>query len=240
MKGKSGRLGLTAFAIALGWGIAGCSLFRKPAPAPPPPPPPPPSTPLVPGEPHVITDLNTLTTSDAGATALTMPSAAVKAVAGNVKPNEISGGLESSGSVRYVGSGKRPGQERLLNAKAAQFSNFSGRLMDQVFEAMQTLEREDPIDRLQLPRETKPVILTATMNANGQLKEIVLEQHSGVADLDKMVIAACKQGLYAHNPPPEARAKDGNYRVRLSAFIKNYASQGQVWTFKTYLGIALL
>ncbi len=239
MKGKSGRLALTAFAIALAWGIAGCSFFRKPAPQPSPPPPPS-AAPLVPGQPNVITNLNTLTTSDAGATALTMPSAAVKAVAGNVKPTGVSGGLQSSGSVRYVGSDKHPGQERLLNLKAAHFSDFSGRLMDQVFEAMQTREREDPFDRLQLPKETKPVILIATMNADGRLKEIVLEQHSGVAQLDKMVIAACKKNLYAHNPPTGARAKDGNYQVRLSAFVKNYASEGQTWTFKTYLGIALL
>jgi hypothetical protein len=239
MNRKSGRFGLTALAIALGWGIAGCSLFRKPAPEPPSPSPPP-ASPLVPGEPHVITDLNTLTSSEAGGSALTTPSAAVKAVAGNIKPTELNGALEASGSVRYVGTDRYPGEERLLNAKAARFGDFSGRLMDQVFEALQTLERQDPLDRLRLPKETRPVILTATMNADGQLKEIVLEQHSGVAQLDKAVIAACKQSLYAHNPPPQARTRDGNYRVRLSVLIKNYASQARVWTFKTDLGIALL
>jgi hypothetical protein len=240
MKGKSGRLALTVFAIAIAWGIAGCSMFRKQAPQPPPPTPPPSSSPQVPGEPHVITNLDTLTTSNAGAQALTTPPGAVKAVAGDHAPTEVSGALQYAGSIRYVGTYRYPGQERLLNTKAAHFSDFSTRLMGQLFEAIQNLEREDPMDRLQLPAELKPVILVATMNADGQLKEIVLEQHSGVGQVDKMVVAACKQNLYAHNPPAGARTGDGNYKVRLNILIKNYASVGETWTFKTFLGIALL
>lgn len=237
MKGKSGRLALTAFTIAIAWGTGGCSFHKPPSPTPdalsssPPP---------VPGQPHIITNLDTLATSNAGTPSLTMASDAVKTVAGNVRPMEVSNTPGSVGTVRHVGTERHPGQERLLNVKAAYFSEFADRLMDQVFDAMQTLEREDPGDRLELPKETRPAILTATMDANGQLKEIVLEQHSGVAGFDRMVIAACKQSLYAHNPPLGARTKDGDYKVRLRALIKNYASQGQTRTFKTYLGIALL
>jgi hypothetical protein len=239
MKGKSGRLALTVVVIVLACGLAACSSKKQP-PAPSPLPEMP-SAPPAPGEPRIITDLSALSSSNGSGKALALPEGAVKAVAGANPPTSVTGGLKAAGSIRYVGNGKRPGEERLLNIKAAQYNDFCARLMDQVFTAMLDGEREDPIDRLQLPRQLKPVILVATLNGTGQLKEILLEQHSGQAAVDKMVIDACKKALWARNPPLGARDKDGNYKVRLTAFLKNYASSnGETWTFKTYLGIALL
>ena len=54
---------------------------------------------------------------------------------------------------------------------------------------------------LSFPTDLKWVIITATLNSHGVLKELVVDQHSGAAAVDKMVIAACKKGLYIHNPP---------------------------------------
>ena len=83
--------------------------------------------------------------------------------------------------------------------------------------------------------------IAGTLNRQGILKELVVEQHSGTAAIDKMVVAACKKGLFIHNPPPEATDPGGDYKVRIEARFENYAStDGEHWEFKTYMGLALL
>ena len=84
-------------------------------------------------------------------------------------------------------------------------------------------------------------IITGTLNPQGMLKELVIEQHSGAAAVDKMIVAACKKGLYIRNPPADAAETSGNYRVRVEARLQNYASiDGEHWKFKTYMGLAVL
>ena len=122
----------------------------------------------------------------------------------DVSENDVQN-VSGLSQVRHVGDDKHPGEERLLNKKAAQFQMLSARLLDQVFEELSHLEREDNISHLKLPTDLKWVIITATLNSHGVLKELVLDQHSGTAAVDKMVIAACKKGLYIHNPPPGRR-----------------------------------
>ena len=106
---------------------------------------------------------------------------------------------------------------------------------------MAQLQRGENFSRLKLPTDTKWVVITGTMNDHGVLKEMVLDQHSGTAAVDKLVIAACKKGIYIHNPPPEALDTNGNYSVRIEARFENFASlDGEHWSFKTYLGLAIL
>lgn len=151
------------------------------------------------------------------------------------------GNLDAIGTVRHVGDDKHPGEERLLNKKAAQFDMLAMRLMDQIFFQMEHLDDEEEFSRLKLPTDLKWVIITGTLSPQGVLKELVIEQHSGAAAVDKMVVAACKKGLFIHNPPAEAADPTGNYKIRLEARFENYASgDGEHWEFKTYIGLAFL
>ena len=151
------------------------------------------------------------------------------------------GNLDAIGTIRHVGDDKHPGEERILNKKAAQFPQLSNRLMDQIFVQMMHLEVEEPFSRLQLPTDLKWVIITGTLSSQGVLKELVIEQHSGTAVVDKMVIAACKKGLFIRNPPIEAADSTGGYKVRVEARFENWASSdGEHWQFKTYIGLAIL
>lgn len=151
------------------------------------------------------------------------------------------GNLDAVGDVRHIGDDKHPGEERLLNKKAAQFSQLSMRLMDQIFIQMRHLQDEDQFSRLKLPTDLKWVIILGTLNSQGVLKELELEQHSGMAAVDKMVIAACKKGLFIRNPPAEAADSTGGYKVRVEARFENFASSdGEHWQFKTYIGLAIL
>lgn len=151
------------------------------------------------------------------------------------------GNLDAIGTVRHVGDDKHPGEERVLNKKAAQFSMLSMRVMDQIFAAMMRLETADDFSRLKLPTDLKWVIVTGTLSPRGVLKQLVVEQHSGTAAVDNMVIAACKEGLFIRNPPAEAADSSGNYKVRFEARFENWASSdGEHWQFKTYIGLAIL
>jgi hypothetical protein len=193
-----------------------------------------------PDAPHTVTDLSQLAPGSALSPFSKRDQAiARKVTADTVNQNNVQDvGL---GVVRHVGDDKHPCEQRLLNKKAEQFQLLSVRLLDQVFNEISHREDGDEFSHLKLPTELKWVIITATLNNQGVLKELVIDQHSGEAAVDKLVIAACKKGLYIHNPPPEALDDDGNYKVRIEARFENYASpDGEHWNFKTYMGLAIL
>jgi hypothetical protein len=209
--------------------IHGCSSNK-------PPPPPPPDN----SGPHVVTDLSSISSADAFDPFGHKGSEAANEIVRSADTG-IRGSAKSMGTERHVGDDKHPGVERLLNKKAAQYDMLSMRVMDQLFAAIEKLEDDDPVARLKLPRDLRPVIITGTLNRNGKLQELLIEQHSGVAAVDKMVVQACKRGLYINNPPPGALNPEGVYKVRLETRLENYASMdGETWEFKTYLGMALL
>lgn len=148
--------------------------------------------------------------------------------------------LDSLALVRHAGDDKHPCDQRLLNKKAAKFDVLSDRLMDQVYHQMRTLQMGE-ISRMKLPSDLRWVIITARMDHQGTLKELVLEQHSGTAAMDKLMIAACKKALYLRNPPADAATADGDYQVRIESRMENFSSMdGEHWEFKTYMGLAIL
>jgi hypothetical protein len=149
--------------------------------------------------------------------------------------------LDAPGRVRHVGTEQNPGEETLLNAKAAKFPTFCGSLLDHLFTELRHRERDDDIAVLRLPTELRPVIITATLDKNGRIRELVLEQHSGKGIIDRLFIDACKKALWAPAPPRDALTPDGVYRVRIEGHLENYATLDEKhWNFKTFLGIALL
>jgi hypothetical protein len=148
--------------------------------------------------------------------------------------------LDKPESGEFAGTAKTPGEERLLNAKAAQFSEFSHELLHQVFVATQRLEKGD-FSTTVLPEDLQPVVITAIMSKEGKLKELIIEQPSGSGKVDHLMVDACKKGLWTSNPPPQALTSDGIYKIRVQAKLKNFNSADQRhWNFETHVGLALL
>jgi hypothetical protein len=144
------------------------------------------------------------------------------------------------GLTRQAGTDTNPGEQRLLNAKAAKFANFSQVILDRIFAQLQLAEREEEISRTKLPTDIKPVVITAIMDRSGKLTELILEQHSGRARIDQMMIAVCKKAIWYRNPPPEALSGDGNYKLTVQCKLTNYASKDEAhWSFFTSLAVGI-
>ena len=147
--------------------------------------------------------------------------------------------MEQPGHERIVGKATAPADERLLNAKAAKFGEFSSTLLHQVLVAAIGLEHGE-IETIVVPDNVNPVVITAIMNKDGKLKELIVERRSGSGALDHLMVEACKLGLWAGNPPPEAMT-GGEYRIRIEGRVKNFSTADQKhWEFETHVGLALL
>jgi hypothetical protein len=147
---------------------------------------------------------------------------------------------EQRSSMVHGGEARAAGDRTLLNDKARQFPEFSYAMLNQTLVAAQELEARQLQDH-KLPDEIKPVILTAVMTPDGKLTDISVEQHSGVGTVDRILIGACKKGLWAMNPPPAARADDGNYRIRFEGVVNNYSYNVEGdYKYITHIGLALL
>ena len=193
-----------------------------------------------PDEPHPVSDLSALSTANS-LDPFHKNDLAIARQVTSADDSDAVAKRQGLGSVRHVGDDKHPGVEKLLNQKSAQFESLSMQIMDQVFAQVEGLEETDQISHLKLPDDLKPVIITGTLNRDGKLNELVVEQHSGQAAIDRMVIAACKKGLYIQNPPPDALSTPQTYKVRLETRLENYTSlDGEHWQFKTFIAMALL
>jgi hypothetical protein len=148
--------------------------------------------------------------------------------------------LSKQPSIVHGGEARSAGDRTLLNAKARQFPEFSYAMLNQTLVVAQELEDKQLQDH-KLPDEIKPVILTAVMTPDGKLTDISVEQHSGVGTVDRIMIDACKKGLWAMNPPQAARAANGTYRIRFEGVVNNYSYdlEGD-YKYITHLGLALL
>jgi hypothetical protein len=148
--------------------------------------------------------------------------------------------LSKQHSMVHGGEARAAGDRSLLNDKARQFPEFSYAMLDQTLVAAQELEAKQLQDH-KLPDQIKPVILVAVMTPEGKLTDISIEQHSGVGSVDRLMIDACKKGLWAMNPPLAARTDDGNYRIRFEGVVNNYSYnlEGD-YKYVTHIGLALL
>jgi hypothetical protein len=149
--------------------------------------------------------------------------------------------IENPASPRYVETIVPHVQVRLLSEKAAKYPGFSNMMLTQLVTELTKEEKMPPIVKLQLSEPVRPVIVTAVLNQDGQLKELIYDQHSGLAVIDDFVIASCKASLWANNMPKDAAQPDGNYRLRIETEISNYRStQSGKHTFLTRVGIGIL
>ena len=234
-------------AAALAIMAAGCSSQQagNTAPAPPP---------ATPGSPNVITNLSQLSSSQTDAASLNTAAKVLKSDPSRDDQVAVARGLgrDTPSTLRrlYMGHPDSPGyaetliphsQVRLLNAKAAEYTGFSNMMLTQLLSEMVKRERLEPMATLELSEEIKPVILTAVLDDKGNLKELIYQQHSGLAAIDNFVIAACKESLWANNMPKGALSEDGNYRLRIEAQLSKYSADRQGnQTFTTRLGLGIL
>jgi len=195
--------------------------------------------------PRVITDLSQI--APAGETRAPLAAAspaAATTVAPSLSASENYEDLRrlfvrNPGTTKFVGTAAEPGHIRLLNVKAAQFPLFSEALLRRLFTATQQLEH-GPISKHKLDN-LRPVVITAVMGQEGRPQELVLEEHSGSGAVDKLMIDACKQGLWGSNPPAEIVGTDGTYRLKIEAQLKSFNNpDGVHWNFETNLGLGLL
>jgi hypothetical protein len=192
--------------------------------------------PEAPSTPHYVNDLSTLSAKPVAE--ISNPHAAYEAT---TQTDSFGHAFQDQpGSERHVGTDASPAVQQLMNLKAAQFAEFSGSLLDKLWGQVRLRETDDDIVRLKLPNTLQPVVLTATLAPDGKLEEIVIDQRSGKALIDKLFIDACKKSIWTNNPPKAAALPNGTYQVRIEGRIENFASQGNRWTFKTYMGIAVL
>ena len=144
------------------------------------------------------------------------------------------------GIVREIGTDANPGTVRLLNAKAAKFGIFSAAILNRLYAHLIIAERSEEISRTKLPTELKAVVVTAIMDKSGKLTELILEQHSGRAQIDQMMLAVCKKGIWYENPPTDALSGDGNYKLTIRMKLENFASSDERhWSFITDLGLGI-
>ena len=147
---------------------------------------------------------------------------------------------EEPGLSRSVGNDANPAEVRLLNDKAAKFANFSQVILERIYAQLRIAEKSEEISRTKLPTDIKPVVITAIMDKSGKLTELILEQHSGKARIDQMMLDVCKKAVWYRNPPPEALAEDGTYHLTIKGRLENYASTDEThWSFITRIGLGI-
>jgi len=144
------------------------------------------------------------------------------------------------GIEREVGTDKNPGTVRLLNNKAAQFGSFSAVILDRIYARLAIAERSEEISQTKLPEELKAVVITAILDKSGKLTELIVEQHSGKARIDQMMIDVCRKSIWYENPPPEALSGDGVYKLTIKMKLENFASLDEHhWSFITDLALGI-
>jgi hypothetical protein len=148
--------------------------------------------------------------------------------------------LTDPGISRDIGTDRNPGTVRLLNDKAAQFETFCSVILDRIYIQLSIAEKTEEISRTKVPTELKAAVVTAIMDKKGKLIEIILEQHSGKAKIDNLLIDACKKGIWYENPPEGALSGDGDYKLTIKLKLQNFASSDSThWSFITDLSIGL-
>jgi hypothetical protein len=224
----------TAMLFAVAIFAAGCAADDKP------PPPAPDSGP----QPKLLSDLSTVSDVPINPLAANATPARGEGMLHDSSPDAVTAGPRTfqtdPGISRVVGNEANPGTVRLLNAKAAQFGNFSALILDRIYARLIEAERSEEISRTRLPTDLRPVVITAIMNKSGKLTELILEQHSGKAKIDKMMLDVCKKSIWYENPPTDAISGDGTYQLTIKLKLENYASSDEHhWSFTTDLGLGI-
>jgi hypothetical protein len=118
--------------------------------------------------PQQVTDLNSISTAPIDT--LKMNGAASASLAPNRDAEAVL--TEPPKLVHEAGTDHDPAEESLLNDKAAQYAAFSHALLERLYVQMRDLEGTEQYSQLKVPEDIKPVVITAIMDKNGDLKEL--------------------------------------------------------------------
>jgi hypothetical protein len=206
--------------------------------------PPPPPAPNGDAQPKVLGNLNDVAATPVNPLAVDQVPVRGEGLLVDTAPADSGGqrrvDLTDPGVSRDIGTDRNPGTVRLLNDKAAQFDNFCAVLLDRIYIQLTIAEKTEEISRTKVPTELKAAVVTAIMDKKGKLIEIILEQHSGKAKIDNLLIDACKKGIWYENPPEGALSGDGDYKLTIKLKLQNFASSDSThWSFITDLAIGL-
>lgn len=206
--------------------------------------PPPPPAPNGDAQPKVLGNLNDVVATPVDPLAIDQVPTRGEGLLVDTAPADSGGqqriDLSDPGLSRDIGTDRNPGTVRLLNDKAAQFDNFCSVILDRIYVQLTIAEKTEEISRTKVPTELKAAVVTAIMDKKGKLIEIILEQHSGKAKIDNLLIDVCKKGIWYENPPVGALSGDGNYKLTIKLKLENFASTDSThWTFTTDLAIGL-
>ncbi len=193
--------------------------------------PPPPPAPVGGAQPKVLSNLNDVVATPVNPLAVDPVPARGEGLLVDTAPADSGGpqrvDLTDPGVSRDIGTDRNPGTVRLLNDKAAQFDNFCAVILDRIYIQLTIAEKTEEISRTKVPTELKAAVVTAIMDKKGKLIEIILEQHSGKAKIDNLLIDACKKGIWYENPPEGALSGDGDYKLTIKLKLQNFAPATQ-------------
>ena len=133
----------------------------------------------------------------------------------------------------------RKGNLTFLNTKASRFAPFVRRVAQRVFQHLLIRQRRNlQVDDVVAARH--PVQIQAKLSEQGALLGITLHTRSGSYAVDESLLDACQQGAWDENPPPEAKADDGNYYFIFRSRINARVDAGGLRAILTYLEVGLV
>lgn len=142
------------------------------------------------------------------------------------------------GTLDYLPDVRR-GALTFLNTKASRFAPFVRRVAQRVFQHLLIRQRRNlQVDDVVAARH--PVQIQAKLDENGALRGITLHTRSGSYAVDESLLDACQQGAWDENPPPEAKADDGNYHFIFRSHINARFDATGLRSILTYLEVGLV
>ena len=111
------------------------------------------------------------------------------------------------------------GDITLLNTKANKFATFVRRIASQVFSQMRAGGIE-ALSASEITRAANFSIVRARLSPGGELLSVSLENPSGSARFDDILLKSARAGSRDPNPPPDATASDGTIQ---------FVFQSRIW-----------
>lgn len=108
------------------------------------------------------------------------------------------------------------GDITMLNEKASRFAGFVRRVATQVFSELR-LQGWDSLGASDIIAISDFSTVRVVLSLSGRILRIDLESPSGSFRFDEVVMRASKRGAADPNPPPQAKAEDGNIHLIFKA-----------------------
>ena len=119
------------------------------------------------------------------------------------------------------------GDVTLLNTKANEFAPFVRRVGERVFQHL--VIRQRALQLQQILSAHDAVEMRVTLDAQGKLKSVRVENHSGSASMDDTLSEAVNTAAFDNNPPKAAANSSGEFEFVFAAQLRAYApGQGNV------------